>query len=524
MDISTTTASPDRTRTFRRMSIYRFIALALLPTVLLLALVYWYIDSNLQEIKTAAESTNEVHLPGILKNQRTLINIESLRRYVETVYNASDIGVRRDALINALALATESVFEANSRFVEHAASARSLLHSLDAIKNRSDQARKDLARATDIFTRATARLGGVYAGEDDARKPETLLGYCAKVRSARGAVPRILAQCATLTESRESMEAARQRYEQADMEARELWKRFDDLLRQLSDLASSKEAEMTYEAMEHISLAAGRAHFVFYLSGALVLLILCVFILVLHRHVLFPLTLASRSLRRIRDGGSVEAPPPVRVRELQDMLNILPVLSKHVTDLSARSGLLEREKDRFRSLSLVDGLTGVGNRRHFDACLARSDRSRPLALLMLDVDMFKLYNDTYGHLAGDNALIAVARSMLAELHDSVDQVFRYGGEEFCALLPGASAATATAVAERLRKRIRGLRLRHESSSVAPFLTVSIGVALRGADDPTSAAELVEQADKTLYQAKTSGRDRVCLYNGAEPPSSVPSAS
>ena len=194
------------------MSIYRFIALALLPTVLLLALVYWYIDSNLQEIKTAAESTNEVHLPGILKNQRTLINIESLRRYVETVYNASDIGVRRDALINALALATESVFEANSRFVEHAASARSLLHSLDAIKNRSDQARKDLARATDIFTRATARLGGVYAGEDDARKPETLLGYCAKVRSARGAVPRILAQCATLTESRESMEAALQRY------------------------------------------------------------------------------------------------------------------------------------------------------------------------------------------------------------------------------------------------------------------------------------------------------------------------
>ena len=125
MDTSNTTASPDRTGAFRRMGVYRFIMLALLPTVLLLALVYWYIDDNLHEIKTAAGSTNEVHLPGILKSQRTLINIESLRRYVETVYNATDVEVRRDALINALALATESVFEANSRFVEHAAAARS---------------------------------------------------------------------------------------------------------------------------------------------------------------------------------------------------------------------------------------------------------------------------------------------------------------------------------------------------------------------------------------------------------------
>lgn len=128
--------SPDgRAERFHRIGIYRFIALALLPTVCLLALVYWYVDDNLQEIKTAAESTNQVHLPGILKNQRTLINIESLRRYVETVYNASDAEIRRDALVNALALATESVFEANSRFVEYATSAKSLLYALDAVKN-----------------------------------------------------------------------------------------------------------------------------------------------------------------------------------------------------------------------------------------------------------------------------------------------------------------------------------------------------------------------------------------------------
>lgn len=241
------------------------------------------------------------------------------------------------------------------------------------------------------------------------------------------------------------------------------------------------------------------------------------FILVLHRHVLSPITLASRSLRRIRDGGRVEDLPPVRVRELQDMLNILPMVSRHVTDLSARSGLLEQEKDRFRSLSLVDGLTGAGNRRHFDACLARSGRDRPLALLMLDVDMFKLYNDTYGHLAGDSALMAVARTMLEELRGSVDQAFRYGGEEFCALLSGVSAAEALAVGERLRKRIRNLRIPHQSSPVAPHLTVSIGVALREAGSPMSNQELVEHADKALYRAKTSGRNQVCFYNPAVSP-------
>ena len=140
---------------------------------------------------SAAESTNQVHLPGILKNQRTLINIESLRRYVETVYNASDAEIRRDALVNALALATESVFEANSRFVEYATSAKSLLYALDAVKKRSDRAQEELARAARLFVQTEARLG-VYAGEDrheampsedDARVSERVLAYCGKLRA-----------------------------------------------------------------------------------------------------------------------------------------------------------------------------------------------------------------------------------------------------------------------------------------------------------------------------------------------------
>lgn len=271
-------SSGKRAGTFHRIGIYRFIALALLPTVCLLALVFWYIDDNLQEIKTAAESTHRIYLPGILKSQRTLINIESLRRYVETVYNASDAEVRRDALINALALATESVFEANSHFVEYAASAKSLLYALDDVKKRSDRAQEELAQAMRLFVQTEARLG-VYAASDgpesvptpaapktlsanagssadDARMSERVLAYCGKIHATPGVLPPALAQCVTLRERRQAMENIRQRHADVDAEARELWKQLDQLLRKLSDLASSKEAEATHWAMEYISKAA----------------------------------------------------------------------------------------------------------------------------------------------------------------------------------------------------------------------------------------------------------------------------
>lgn len=155
-------------------------------------------------------------------------------------------------------------------------------------------------------------------------------------------------------------------------------------------------------------------------------------------------------------------------------------------------------------LSLADPLTGLGNRRAFDDALreelARTSRGgAPLGLVMLDVDLFKDFNDRHGHQAGDEALIAVAEALRGAAR-AEDRACRIGGEEFALLLPGAGEGAAAAVAERVRAAVAA------DTRPAGRLTVSLGVAAAG---PGSTAEgLVHQADLRLYAAKEGGRDRV----------------
>ncbi len=171
-----------------------------------------------------------------------------------------------------------------------------------------------------------------------------------------------------------------------------------------------------------------------------------------------------------------------------------------------------RSTMHLRSLALRDGLTGLGNRRHFDELLGReyqaAMRTRsPLALLMIDVDHFKAFNDTYGHLAGDESLKAVAAAMKAAVLRGGDMLVRYGGEEFVVLLPQTTLAGGLAVAEAVRTRVEQLRVRH-SRSAHGAVTVSIGVAAiiphPGDRHPRN---LMEAADRALYQAKLAGRNQ-----------------
>jgi len=161
---------------------------------------------------------------------------------------------------------------------------------------------------------------------------------------------------------------------------------------------------------------------------------------------------------------------------------------------------------------LQDGLTGIGNRRHFDGQLAaemrRARRGRvPVALLMMDVDHFKLLNDTFGHPWGDACLRTIAETLAGSVKRPGDVVARYGGEEFAALLPGTGLAGAADVAETLRAAVMALGLRH--CTPGKVVTVSIGVAaLEPGREEDAAALLVQAADRALYAAKSSGRNRV----------------
>ena len=175
------------------------------------------------------------------------------------------------------------------------------------------------------------------------------------------------------------------------------------------------------------------------------------------------------------------------------------------TEQQAQSELLHR-------LAYVDGLTGIANRRQFDQQLEaewrRCRRSgKPLAVLLLDIDYFKQYNDLYGHQQGDECLKAVATALRGQLGRSHDLVARYGGEEFVCLLPECDAAGALHKGQELCHAVQALGLAHAQSRVADVVTISVGVACQVPDGEGSPAALLQQADMQLYQAKAQGRNR-----------------
>lgn len=170
---------------------------------------------------------------------------------------------------------------------------------------------------------------------------------------------------------------------------------------------------------------------------------------------------------------------------------------------------------RLAEMVRTDALTGVANRRAFDDFLAQNQdelptSSRKLALLLVDVDHFKAFNDRYGHHEGDRCLCAVANTIEACLRRPVDMVARWGGEEFAVVLGDADEQMAEQVARRICQTIQALAIPHEGSSCAPVVTVSIGLVVQHAGRFRESKALIQAADDALYQAKSGGRNRVCV--------------
>jgi diguanylate cyclase (GGDEF)-like protein len=178
---------------------------------------------------------------------------------------------------------------------------------------------------------------------------------------------------------------------------------------------------------------------------------------------------------------------------------------------------LEMANEELRKLTNLDGLTGIANRRYHEDKLQREWRrcqrsNSPLAAIMIDIDQFKNFNDHYGHIAGDQCLREVAKTLQNGMRRSSDSLARYGGEEFVCLLPDCNAEAACRVAELFGQRIRTLSIPHATSQVASVLTVSQGVAAMIPSRVSGADELIRQADQALYHAKMSGRNRIVLYD------------
>nr|WP_315218608.1 diguanylate cyclase [uncultured Duganella sp.] len=195
----------------------------------------------------------------------------------------------------------------------------------------------------------------------------------------------------------------------------------------------------------------------------------------------------------------------------------------HATVVKARVNTqltVKRQADILRAMAMVDGLTGVANRRRFDAVLEIEWRRAAreggeLAVIMIDVDFFKRYNDRFGHPEGDNCLRQVAASLQQRLNRSHDLLARYGGEEFACVLPATGLDGALIFSNDLEQRVCALRLPHPDSEAAPVVTVSIGVAVGRPSEGGTAAALLASADTQLYCAKQNGRARVCSQKISE---------
>jgi diguanylate cyclase (GGDEF)-like protein len=174
---------------------------------------------------------------------------------------------------------------------------------------------------------------------------------------------------------------------------------------------------------------------------------------------------------------------------------------------------LKYHTDLLENLAFLDGLTGIANRRQFDLQLEKEwrrmmRRSAPLALLLIDIDHFKKFNDHYGHGAGDDCLRIVAHTISSIIKRPGDLAARYGGEEFAIILPDTDEKGASIVAEAMRLAVDALKLPHAMSMVADNVTVSIGVAGRTPQHDQNEKDLINSADRALYLAKEAGRNRV----------------
>ncbi|CAM5216310.1 hypothetical protein UACE39S_04231 [Ureibacillus acetophenoni] len=191
-------------------------------------------------------------------------------------------------------------------------------------------------------------------------------------------------------------------------------------------------------------------------------------------------------------------------------------VSRNITERKRVEQQLKEANTLLQELSTKDGLTGIWNRRSFDEQIQREWKraernNHPLSLILLDIDFFKAYNDTYGHQGGDDCLREIANAIQNSLEYESDMAFRYGGEEFGIILPETTEEVAKTVAEKVRSTIENLKIPHAGSEINDFVTISLGTATLIPSKYTTFDYLVEAADKALYQAKQEGKNCVRTY-------------
>jgi diguanylate cyclase (GGDEF)-like protein len=220
----------------------------------------------------------------------------------------------------------------------------------------------------------------------------------------------------------------------------------------------------------------------------------------------------------IEAGGDDYLAKPADQTILFSKMKAMERIAQMRSELIETQEKLEQANHTLALLASMDGLTGVANRREFDAQLSREfsrcqREKSPLGLLICDIDYFKRYNDSYGHLAGDDCIIVIAELLEQNRIRHSDLVARYGGEEFAILLPSTDEAGVKTLANRLLNKVNAAGIEHRKSDIASHVTLSIGGVCAYDLSNMTPLDLIAQADKALYQAKNGGRNTFELFTG-----------
>lgn len=479
---------------------------------LFIVVVYAFLYANVQSIERMVGESREAHLPSIQEGQRTLLNLEYLRHAVSQLRQAPNEEYLRSTFTGIRALLAEISFDQrvdDASLRELSVPIRELYES----RNRVVQLYSQLLESVHVFLAGYDRAGGRLTAAVGA----ALWQNCVNLteNSAAALKERIRELVNGVSAVGKSVLAP---LEQRILRLMEALRQEDQLSRKLNGAilervtsfrvtASDSEVKQIYAELSAISRHAEKIQKV--ALHLCIGLTICLVILswLLHRHIFQPIMQASHVLSDILNGRSVDRYPSSRIRELDSMIQALPLLQRDMLAKDARSSRLEKEQEQLKSMSFRDSLTGLSNRRALDMLLKGGVPDESVAILMFDIDLFKQYNDTLGHLAGDEALRRVGEIAMSYA-DANCTPFRYGGEEFVMIFQGEGARpdSVRTVARTLMENLASVGIPHPASPWGR-LTVSIGLAFR-APGLTSLHETLDQADKALYRAKSRGRHRV----------------
>jgi len=523
-------AGPGRRR--RGISLGRFLMVVGVPLLFILMMCGSLYLRTVGQVEQASANIVLQAGPQITRVQRSLINIENLKHFLTLMRYTTDERSARRAYIDAWSILAESVLD---RFSTNNELFYTTLYNVETMwtaRQRLDAAQEELFRAWNrVYSDAeltfvrdgvkNVRLhefrpthAAVYdiseAGTDELR--EIVAGYRTMFTLECMAQGGPQKACERLRGSIAGFRRALNEFDKERGDFLRVSKVIDSDVETLMGTLTQVEINGFLEEITDISSHANQSKqlIVIFLGGFMALAIL---LTVAMLFIVRPVTRMAESIREFRAKGiAPKELPKSPIFELQELQSVLPLLFTDMQSEKERNAVMTVERDALRSETLTDPLTQIANRRALELFKQepRSAYGR-VVVMMVDIDYFKHFNDTYGHRFGDEVLREIAREIRDQLR-GCDQVFRYGGEEFCVVLSESSEDQARELANRIRECVRQMHPKFLEQCPTK-LSVSVGVSdITYWTGQESLDALIEQSDQALYRAKRTGRNKVVFYD------------